>query len=326
MNKPLNEIKPLNSMEDIIAIFPNWDAAFKNTIRYFVQYTRLSQVDQNNKQYSLEIQPDEVAGYAKSKGLTISKTYCDPDYSGKNSDRPALKELINDIIAGKVDCIIVHRLDRLYRNLESLLAFMRFLEAHNVQLISVTEDINTKTIWGRLLVYVLGAFAELWVRQTSERLREMKEARARKGLTNASFVFGYCKGHCFACQDPNGKGCCPRYGQPDRPENNDGRILVPHPIESEAVRLITRMYSQGYSYREIARHMNSHRFQLPDGQMMQFRTKGNPGRSKPGEFSADAIRNIVSNPFHAGVVARYQTPPLDMTDDLLRRIGGENGQ
>ena len=135
MKKQLSELKPLNSLEDILTIFPRQDSASKRLPFFICQYTRVSQVDQNHKQYSLEIQPDEVAGYAKSKGLTISKTYCDPDYSGKNSDRPALKELINDIIAGRVDCIIVHRLDRLYRNLESLLAFMRFLEAHNVQLI-----------------------------------------------------------------------------------------------------------------------------------------------------------------------------------------------
>ena len=324
MKKKQDDIKPLNTFDEILSILPGRNSDKPD--QSVVVYTRLSQIDLNKPQYSLEIQPDQVEGYAKSKGLKIIRTYCDQDYSGKNSDRPDLKNLIDDVIAGRVKTIIVHRLDRIYRNLESLLYFLRFLEKYDVQLISVSEDINTSEVWGRLLIYILGAFAELWVRQTSERLREMKTIRARQGLTNASFVFGYCNGRCSNCTDPNGVGYCPCYGEPDRPKNVEDRVLVPHPIESKAVQLITRMYAEGNSYREITHYLNTNTFELTDGLVVKFRTKGNPGRFGPGEFNADSVRQIVSNPYYAGYVVRYPTPPLDMTDELLHRIGGIDGQ
>ncbi len=165
------------------------------------------------------------------------------------------------------------------------------------------------------MLYVLGALAEMYIWQASARTREAKLERVMKGLSNASYRFGYCNGLCSTCTDPNGKDYCPLFGRSDRPESQRGRISVPHPIESHAVRLIAKLYNQGESDLDIASRLNGNRFCLPDGTRVQFRTKGRPGNIPPGPFSRDNIRDIVRSPFYVGLVAHYPTRPLDMEDD-----------
>jgi len=280
-------------------------------------YERLSRFDERVPGYSLEIQPDRAAAYAHSQGWQIYRVYSDPGYSGKNSHRPRFREMERDIRAGKIQVVVVHRLDRLYRNLESLLRFIRFLQSHRVQLVSVTEQIDTHSWWGRLVMYVLGALAEMWIWQTSERTREAVKTRtAKHHLPAGSYRFGYCNGLCRNCTDPNGPGYCPRTGQPDREESERGRVQVPHPIESHTVRLIVHLYSQGWSDRDIADHLNRHQFTLPDGSIVQFRTKGILGRYAPGQFNRDSIRQIITNPFYVGVIARYPRPDFSLEDAI----------
>jgi len=111
-------------------------------------YSRVSVIDPNARSYSMEYQPDRSEEYAVSKGWRIIAKYEDPDRTGRNSRRPGLQALIRDIKAGRVSVVVVHRLDRLYRNLESLLRFLRFLKKHRVRLVSVTEQIDTDSWWG----------------------------------------------------------------------------------------------------------------------------------------------------------------------------------
>lgn len=278
-------------------------------------YTRVSRIDHRAHGYSMEIQPDRSEEYAKSKGWAVYQIYEDPARTGRNSRRPELQHMINDIKAGRITIVIVHRLDRLYRNLESLLRFLRMIKRYRVRLVSVTEQIDTDNWWGRLVLYVLGALAEMYIWQTSARTREAKLERVMRGLSNASYRFGYCNGLCATCTDPNGPGYCPLAGQPDRPESQRGRIPVPHPIEAEVVRLIVQLYAQGFSDREIADHLNRHKFRLSNGEQVCFRTKGIPSKSPPGPFGRDNVREIVRSPFYVGLVAHYPTRPLDMEDD-----------
>jgi DNA invertase Pin-like site-specific DNA recombinase len=89
-------------------------------------YSRVSNIDPRARNYSMEYQPDRSEEYAQSKKWQIVARYEDPDRTGRNSLRPGLQALIRDIKAGRVTVVVVHRLDRLYRNLESLLRFLRF--------------------------------------------------------------------------------------------------------------------------------------------------------------------------------------------------------
>jgi DNA invertase Pin-like site-specific DNA recombinase len=277
-------------------------------------YERVSRIEPGKHSYSMDIQPDRAREYAESKGMKIFHVYADPSRTGKNSRRQELQNLIRDIKAGKISVVVVHRLDRLYRNLGSLLEFIHLLKTYNVRLVSVTENIELDSVWGILVLYILGAIAEMYIRQCSASTRDAKLERIENGLTNASYVFGYCHGLCSDCKDPNGEGYCPLFGGKDRVESQRGKIFVPHPIERHAVHMAAVLYSKGYSDKDIANHLNGHMFQLPDGSVVEFRKKGHPGKSNPGEFKPDNIRDLIKNPFYAGEVAHYPTRPLDMSD------------
>ncbi|HNT25831.1 MAG TPA: recombinase family protein [Anaerolineales bacterium] len=287
-----------------------------------IVYSRVSVIDPHARSYSMEYQPDRSEEYARAKGWRIVAQYEDPDRTGRNSRRPGLQALIRDVKAGRVSIVVVHRLDRLYRNLESLLRFLRFLKKHRVRLVSVTEQIDTDSWWGRLVLYVLGALAEMYVWQTSVRVREVKVEMARRGLHNGISPYGYCNGLCSTCTNRNGADYCSLFGQPDRPESRRGRIPVPHPVDQYAVKLIHALYSQGFSDKDIAEYLNTHRFFLPDGLQVKFRTKGQRNSRPERTFSRDSIREIVTNPFYAGLIARHTVKPLDMDDEQLPGITG----
>ncbi|MBK9926329.1 MAG: recombinase family protein [Anaerolineales bacterium] len=278
-------------------------------------YSRVSRVDPKFQGYSLEIQPDRAEEYARAHGAQKVENYSDPNKTGRNSRRKELQRLIRDVISGRIQVVVVHRLDRLYRNLESVLGFVRLLKRYKVGLISVTENIDTNTPYGLQMLALLGMMAETYVHQTSERTREAKAHRARSGLPNGYLPLGYCNGLCSTCSDSHGKGICPMIGMEDRPESQRGRVAVPHPVTRYAISWIFELFQKGYSYREIADWLNSHDFTLPDGQSIRYRTKGKTLSNPLGLFSRDSIRAIIENPFFAGLVARYERPDLDMSDD-----------
>ena len=87
------------------------------------------------------------------------------------------------------------------------------------------------------------------------------------------------------------------------------------PDRVHALRLVSALYQQGWSCQEINDYLNTRRFGLPDGSIVQFRTKGTVGRYPPGLFTESSIRLYILSPFPAGYVARYPSPPLDMTDN-----------
>ena len=272
-------------------------------------YTRKSRIMPGQQDYSMEFQADDAESYAQRQGWVIHDIYADPDKSGRNSKRVELRRLKQDIRSGTVDVVVIHRIDRLYRNLTGLLGFIQLLIEHDVRLVSVTEQIDTSTPWGMLVLQVLGALAEMLVRQTSQRVRRMKDARARKGLLNGRLPLGYCKGNCSECTHPNGKGYCPHFEQNDL---GDGRVPIKHPIDQYVIQLIHNLYHQEMSYKEIAEYINSHTFDLPDGETVRFRTQGIPGYKPPGHFSRDSIRRIITNPSYLGLTPQYDSPPLDM--------------
>jgi len=272
-------------------------------------YTRKSRIMPGQQDYSMEFQADDAEAYAQRQGWIIQGIYADPHKTGRNSKRKELRRLKQNIQSGMLDVVVIHRIDRLYRNLTGLLGFVQLLIEHDVRLVSVTEQIDTSTPWGMLVLQVLGALAEMLVRQTSERVRRMKDARAKKGLLNGRLPLGYCKGNCSECTHPNGEGYCPNFGQADI---GDGHVPVRHPIDQHAIQLIHQLYAQDISYKEIADYLNSHTFDLPDGQTVRFRTQGTPGHKPPGRFSRDGIRRIITNPSYLGLAAQYERPPLDM--------------
>lgn len=280
-------------------------------------YTRLSRVMQNVPSYSLEFQPDRAEQYAREKGAKVILTYQDGDLSGKNSHRPDLQRLIRDVKSGRVRVVVVHRLDRLYRNLESLLRIVRLFRKHRVRLMSVEEQIDTDSWWGRIVLAVLGALAEAYVWQASEHARIAKLYRLYHGFANGRIPLGYCNGRCNTCTDTNGSGYCHLFGCASI-TTSDGKIPVPHPVDRYVIPLIAELYARKWSFAEIANYLNTQDFHLPDGTQVRFRTKGGyslKGPSNTREFSRDSIRVIIGNVFYTGQIAEYAHPAFDVDDD-----------
>jgi site-specific DNA recombinase len=150
-------------------------------------YTRVS-TDQGLEQdfNSLDAQYDASQAYIRSQahaGWTLLRgKYDDGGFSGGNTDRPALQRLLQDVRAGKVDVIVVYKVDRLTRSLADFAKLVELFDRHNVSFVSVTQQFNTTTSMGRLTLNVLLSFAQFEREVTSERIRDKIAASKRKGL------------------------------------------------------------------------------------------------------------------------------------------------
>src|SRR5215211_2155917 len=150
-------------------------------------YTRVS-TDQGLDQdfNSLDAQYDASQAYIRSQahaGWTLLRgKYDDGGFSGGNIERPALQRLLEDVRAGKIDVIVVYKVDRLTRSLADFAKLVELFDGHDVSFVSVTQQFNTTTSMGRLTLNVLLSFAQFEREVTSERIRDKIAASKRKGL------------------------------------------------------------------------------------------------------------------------------------------------
>ena len=150
-------------------------------------YTRVS-TDHGLEQdfNSLDAQHDAAQAYIRSQahaGWTLTRSrYDDGGYSGGSTDRPALQRLLADVKAGKIDVIVVYKVDRLTRSLADFAKLVELFDGHGVSFVSVTQQFNTTTSMGRLTLNVLLSFAQFEREVTSERIRDKIAASKRKGL------------------------------------------------------------------------------------------------------------------------------------------------
>ncbi len=150
-------------------------------------YTRVS-TDQGLEQdfNSLDAQYDASQAYIRSQahaGWTLIRSkYDDGGFSGGNTDRPALQRLLGDVQAGRIDIIVVYKVDRLTRSLADFAKLVELFDCHGVSFVSVTQQFNTTTSMGRLTLNVLLSFAQFEREVTSERIRDKIAASKRKGL------------------------------------------------------------------------------------------------------------------------------------------------
>jgi len=148
-------------------------------------YTRVS-TDQGLEQdfNLLDAQYDASQAYIRSQtpaGWTMVRSkYDDGGFSGGNTDRPALRRLLEDVQAGKVNIIVVYKVDRLTRSLADFAKLVELFDQHNVSFVSVTQQFNTTTSMGRLTLNVLLSFAQFERGVTSERIRDKIAASKRK--------------------------------------------------------------------------------------------------------------------------------------------------
>lgn len=145
-------------------------------------YTRVSTAEQAREGYSIDEQIQRLKLYAEAHGRKDYKVYTDGGYTGASMERPALNDLLKDIKAGKIDKVIVYKLDRLSRSQKDTLYLIEdaFL-SNGVDFESMSERFDTSTSFGRAMVGVLAVFAQLEREQIKERMAMGKEGRAKEG-------------------------------------------------------------------------------------------------------------------------------------------------
>jgi site-specific DNA recombinase len=145
---------------------------------------------------SLQAQREACEAYIKSQAhegwILLPGKYDDAAYSGGNLERPALKRLLNDIDQGRVDVIVVYKIDRLTRSLADFAKLVEQFDAKAISFVAITQQFNTTTSMGRLTLNVLLSFAQFERELSSERVRDKVAASRRKGKwTGGSVPLGY---------------------------------------------------------------------------------------------------------------------------------------
>jgi site-specific DNA recombinase len=160
-------------------------------------YTRKSTEEGLDQDFnSLDAQREAAEAYVHSQAhagwTALSIRYDDGGYSGSNLDRPALQRLLADIEAGQVDCVVTHRVDRLSRSLLDFAKLMEIFEQHGVAFVSVTQQLNSASSMGRLVLNVLLSFAQFERELIAERTRDKVAAARRKGKWSGGLpILGY---------------------------------------------------------------------------------------------------------------------------------------
>jgi len=150
-------------------------------------YTRKSSEEGLEQSFnSLDAQREASEAFIVSQrheGWRVIPThYDDGGYSGGNMERPALKQLLADVAANKIDVIVVYKVDRLTRSLADFAKIVEAFDARGVSFVSVTQQFNTTTSMGRLTLNILLSFAQFEREVTGERIRDKVAASKRKGM------------------------------------------------------------------------------------------------------------------------------------------------
>lgn len=150
-------------------------------------YTRKSTEDGLEQEFnSLDAQYEACAAYALSQrheGWTlVAERYDDGGFSGGNMDRPGLKRLLADVEAGRIDIILLYKIDRLTRSLSDFSRIVDVLDKAKASFVSITQSFNTTTSMGRLTLNMLLSFAQFEREVTGERIRDKIAASKRKGI------------------------------------------------------------------------------------------------------------------------------------------------
>jgi site-specific DNA recombinase len=201
-------------------------------------YRRVSTDMQAEEGFSLEAQKSRLGAYVESQGWKVVKEYVDEGFSAKNTDRPALTMLMNDIKKEKFDIVLVYKLDRLVRSVADLHNLLSLFERHNVKFKSATEVFDTTSAMGRLFITIVAAMAE-WERDNlSERVHMgMKQMVLEGKRAGAKAPFGY--------------------------EYKDGKLII-NETESKWVRYIFDNYKTK-GQKAIATQLNDMGVKSPNG-------------------------------------------------------------
>jgi len=243
-------------------------------------YTRKSTEDGLDQEFnSLDAQYEACSAYITSQRhegwVQVRDRFDDGGFSGGNMERPALKQLLAEVEAGRVDIILVYKVDRLTRSLPDFAKIVEVLDAKGASFVSITQAFNTTTSMGRLTLNVLLSFAQFEREVTGERIRDKIAASKKKGLWMGGPVpLGY------DVQD---------------------RKLVVNEAEAELVRHIMRRYIALPSVNDLIVELDAERHRTK----VQHRASGPHRGSVP--FRRGTLYHLLSNRIYRGEIVHKGT-------------------
>lgn len=204
-------------------------------------YPRVSTKEQAVSGYSITEQDERLRSYCSLMGWTVYGDYSDAGYSGGNLNRPGIQRLIADAQNHKIDKVVVYRLDRLSRSQKDALYLLEdvFLP-NNVDFVSMSENWDTSSAFGRAMVGLLACFAQLEKETITERLIMGKEAKIRDGYWIGSL-------------SPMGYNYVGR--------KKDGQLIV-NADEAEQIKEMYALFNAGYSLRSIETRFNENGYTM----------------------------------------------------------------
>src|SRR5205085_11376574 len=201
----------------------------------------------------------------------LPQAYDDGGLSGATMDRPALKQLLADIQAGRVDVVVCYKVDRLTRSLADFAKIVEVFDAKGVSFVSVTQQFNTTTSMGRLTLNVLLSFAQFEREVTGERIRDKIAASKQKGMWMG--------------------------GNPPLGYDAQDRKLIVNPAEAETVRGIFALYLELGCVRRLKEAVDRHGWAT-----QRFATAA--GHIQGGRpISRGHLYRILANPIYLGRIA-----------------------
>ena len=208
-------------------------------------YVRVSTLEQAEKGYSITEQTERLQKYAEIKDWTVYDTFVDGGFSGASLERPALQKLISEV--DNYNGVLVYKLDRLSRSQKDTLHLIEdVFNKNNVSFISLNENLDTSTAFGKAMIGILSVFAQLEREQIAERMAMGKIGRAKSGKatswTDKTRPYGYVV-------------------------KNDIYQIVPH--ESKIVKDIFKSYLSGSSISGIASDFSE---KMIDGKVWHYST------------------------------------------------------
>ncbi len=238
-------------------------------------YTRKSTEEGLDQAFnSLDAQREACAAYIRSQQhegwKELPDRYDDGGFSGGSMDRPALVALLDDIRAGRIDTVVVYKVDRLTRSLADFAKIVELFEGQGVSFVSVTQQFNTTTSMGRLTLNVLLSFAQFEREVTAERIRDKIAASRKKGMwMGGSLPVGY---------------------------RAEERQLVVDEAQAQLVRRIFALYLELGSVRDVQQVLDAEGIRTPQ-------RKSRAGRNHGGRpFSRGNLYSILGNPVYIGRV------------------------
>jgi DNA invertase Pin-like site-specific DNA recombinase len=229
-------------------------------------YARVSTEKQSDKDLSIPAQLQGMRDYARQRDWAVVEEFIEPGASAKTSDRPSLQRLLSRVreSGGNIDVVLVHKIDRLARNVFDHATIKAFLKEHGVRLASVVENTDD-TVSGQLVENIMASIAQFYSANLGEEVRKGMRQKVLKGGWPHRPPRGY-----RAASDAEGHA-----------------VVVPDPVEAQAIKQAFETYAAGRSsFRDVAK--------------LLFDLGVATNKSRP--LSPEGARRILSNEFYMGRV------------------------